>query len=191
MNQNNGKITVQYLWKENGFHQGPEVTFCPELTENGVKMHITVQELNPKRVMTKHFEPVHLDSCVEWFVNFSPATSDRYFNFEVNANGVMNVAFRKDRHEFQEMTVEDVESLHIHTKIEENLWTVEYEVPFALMEKYIPGFVRAEEMKVLANFYKCGDETEYPHFGAWKKVETPEPDFHRPEYFGELILKMR
>ena len=62
-------------------------------------------------------------------------------------------------------------------------------MPFALMEKYVPGFVRTKTMKLMTNFYKCGDETEFPHFGAWKEVAVPEPDFHRPEYFGELTLK--
>ena len=189
MNQNNDKITVSYLWEKNGYYHGPEVIFHPELTENGVRMYIEVQETDPKRVMTEHFQPVHLDSCVEWFVNFLPETSDCYFNFEVNANGVMNVAYRKDRYEFTSLTVEDVESLNIQATIGETMWSVKYEVPFVLMEKYIPGFVCAEEMKVKANFYKCGDETEFPHFGAWKEVAVPEPDFHRPEYFGELTLK--
>ena len=92
MIQKNEKITLQYLWEKNGYYRGPEVIFHPELTENGVRMYIEVQEADPKRVMTGHFQPVHLDSCVEWFVNFSPETSDCYFNFEVNANGVMNVA---------------------------------------------------------------------------------------------------
>ncbi|MCK7480493.1 MAG: carbohydrate-binding family 9-like protein [Candidatus Moduliflexus flocculans] len=39
-----------------------------------------------------------------------------------------------------------------------------------------------------ANFYKCGDETEFPHYGAWSPVETPAPDFHRPEFFGEIVF---
>ena len=39
------------------------------------------------------------------------------------------------------------------------------------------------------NFYKCGDETDYPHFGMWNPVGTEKPDFHRPEYFGELIIE--
>jgi hypothetical protein len=40
-----------------------------------------------------------------------------------------------------------------------------------------------------ANFYKCGDETETPHFGAWSPVQTPQPDFHRPEFFGRLVFE--
>ena len=39
------------------------------------------------------------------------------------------------------------------------------------------------------NFYKCGDDTKYPHFGCWNEVVWEEPDFHRPECFGDLILE--
>ena len=179
-------MTLTYQWDEKGYC--PEVEFYPQMTEKGFKIKIFVKESNPKRVMTEHFQPVHLDSCVEWFVNFFPETSDNYFNFEVNANGVMNVAFRKNRQEYQTMTVEDIERLGIKTKIEEDDWTVEYEVPFTLIEKYFDGFERKNEVEVLANFYKCGDETLYPHYGVWKQIDTPEPDFHRPEYFGKLVF---
>lgn len=182
----NTKITLTYPWKKDGYC--PEVAFYPELTETGFRMHIDVQESNPKRVMTEHFQPVHLDSCVEWFVNFAPEINEYYFNFEVNANGIMNVAFRKDRYEYREMTVEDVELLKIKTKIEPEQWSVDYEVPFALVEKYIPDFKKTEEAVIRTNFYKCGDETKAAHYGVWKEIDVPEPDFHRPEYFGELVL---
>ena len=176
-----------YPWDINGYC--PEVEFYPQMTESGFFIRILVNESNPKRVMTEHFQPVHLDSCVEWFVNFSPETSENYFNFEVNANGVMNAAFRRNRYEYQPMTVEDVEGLHIKTKIEETYWCVEYEVPFSLIEKYFEGFKRKNEVEVLTNFYKCGDETLHPHYGVWKQIDTPEPDFHRPEYFGKLVFQ--
>ena len=38
-------------------------------------------------------------------------------------------------------------------------------------------------------FYKCGDKTAHPHFLSWNPVGTPAPDFHRPDFFGELILR--
>lgn len=186
MNQDKEAIRLMYPWDENGYC--PEVEFNPCMTKTGVRMRIFVKESNPKRVMTEHFQPVHLDSCVEWFVNFFPETSSSYFNFEVNANGVMNVAFRKNRQEFRTMTVEDVELLGIKATIEETCWCVEYEIPFALIEKYFTGFRRKDKIEVLTNFYKCGDETLYPHYGVWKKIDTPEPDFHRPEYFGKLLF---
>ncbi len=38
-----------------------------------------------------------------------------------------------------------------------------------------------------ANFYKCGDETEFPHYGAWS-LRDGGPDFHRPEFFGSIVF---
>ncbi len=181
------KITLCYPWDKNGYC--PYAEFVPELNKEGVKMHIEVQEENPRREKTEHFEPVHLDSCVEWFVNFAPDRTNRYFNFEVNANGKMNVAFRKDRYDTIPMTKEDVELLGIAVKIEAKKWTVDYTVPFSLIRKYIPEFQENGPLHLKTNFYKCGDETEFPHYGVWKIVKTDEPDFHRPEYFGNLTLE--
>lgn len=65
-------------------------------------------------------------------------------------------------------------------------WALAYRVPPELFHKMygrpVPTGGRA------ANFYKCGDETEFPHYGAWSPVGTPSPDFHRPEFFGTLIF---
>ena len=41
---------------------------------------------------------------------------------------------------------------------------------------------------IRANFYKCADRTAHPHFLAWNRVDAPAPDFHRPDFFGELIF---
>ena len=41
---------------------------------------------------------------------------------------------------------------------------------------------------IKANFYKCGDETEHLHYGMWSRCETEKPDFHRPEFFGTLVI---
>lgn len=45
--------------------------------------------------------------------------------------------------------------------------------------------------RAAGNFYKCGDETEFPHYGAWSPVRTLSPDFHRPEFFGTLVFGRR
>ena len=39
------------------------------------------------------------------------------------------------------------------------------------------------------NFYKCGDDLPQPHFVVWNNIETPEPDYHRPEFFGSIAFK--
>jgi hypothetical protein len=40
-----------------------------------------------------------------------------------------------------------------------------------------------------ANFYKCADNTRIPHYVSWNPIEVASPDFHRPEFFGELLLE--
>ena len=216
------KFTLTYPWDTNGYK--PEVEFVLTVTDAGFSMCITAKESNPRRVETKHLNFVHPDSCVEWFVNFMPQNCDRYFNFEVNANGTMYVAFRKDRYDYaqdpeygnaflgghndvavfvdlakniklenntiyyQLLTEEDVESLGIKAEVRESEWEVIYTVPFALIEKYIPGYQFTDGMEIRANFYKCGDETEYPHYGLWNPIDVVEPDFHRPEFFGAVVV---
>ena len=41
--------------------------------------------------------------------------------------------------------------------------------------------------KILGNFYKCADETMNPHFVSWSPIDLPEPNFHCPEFFGEML----
>ena len=50
------------------------------------------------------------------------------------------------------------------------------------------GVCPAVGLQLWANFYVCGDRTPCPCYGAWNDVQTTTPDFHRPEFFGRLIL---
>ena len=183
-----GITLTTYQWLENGYC--PEVIFYPELTEQGFAMRIVVKEENPKRDMTEHFGPIYKDSCVEWFVNFTPEAGDAYMNFEVNANGAMLAEFHGSKRNTRSLTEEEVEQLNIQTKVEETQWSVEYLVPFSLIETYFEGFEAKEELEILTNFYKCGDGTEFPHYGVWNPIDSKKPDFHRPEFFGKLVLRM-
>ena len=167
----------------------PKVFFSVCYNEVGFHAHFDVYETNPKAIHTKHFDLVHQDSCVEWFAKFASDIDDRYFNFEVNANGVMNVSFRKNRNEdIVNLTEEDVLSLNIKTEILSDCWTVDYTVPFELLKKFIKGYEFDPTRAILANVYKCGDYTDLPHYGCWNLPETEVPDFHRPEFFREMRI---
>ena len=131
------------------------------------------------------------DSCCEFFVQ-EPA-GERYFNFEINCIGRILGASgpgRKDRVRLDPADLarirrittlpvrpyDEADSLHA--------WDIAVLIPFDLFgaDPACPP----ETLK--ANFYKCGDETAHPHFLSWSPIDTPQPDFHRPEFFGELIL---
>ena len=166
-----------------------KVVFSVTYSDEGFHVHYDAYEKNPKRVMTKHFDPVHLDSCVEWFINFDPEHTGNYINFEVNANGVINFAWRPDRYTGEPFTKDEADSLNIKTEILDDKWTVDYTVPFALIKKYTPEYEFKKGAVLPSNVYKCGDETEVEHYGCWKMVDREKPDFHRPEYFGRMIIE--
>ncbi|HDT11134.1 MAG TPA: hypothetical protein ENN58_00185, partial [bacterium] len=41
--------------------------------------------------------------------------------------------------------------------------------------------------RLTGNIYKCADDSPTPHHMYLYKVETENPDFHRPEFFGKLL----
>ncbi|MBC8179678.1 hypothetical protein H8E88_01015 [candidate division KSB1 bacterium] len=65
-------------------------------------------------------------------------------------------------------------------------WTVEYRLPFSVLEKYYAIDQPGTNVIWRANFYKCADETSHPHWLTWAKVDFPNPNFHLPEFFGIL-----
>ena len=129
------------------------------------------------------------DSCVEVFLQ-DPETAD-YYNFEINPLGKVLAACGPDRNNRTVRPEEEMEQIlrFAQNDVQEDLeglqtWRVGVIIPFELIgvdPENLPKALRA-------NFYKCGDKTAHPHFLSWNPVETPQPDFHRPEFFGELKL---
>ena len=157
--------------------------------DSGFNVKFTIKEKNPLREKTNHFESVHEDSCVEFFANFDPKNSNRYINFETNANGVMNVSFRADRFDYVNLKHEEVEGFGIKPDIFDDYWTVSYKISFDFLKKYYPEFDIDKAEYISCNFYKCGEKTEIEHYISHFEVKTEKPDFHRPEYFGKLYIK--
>ena len=155
--------------------------------EEGFIVKFTTMEADPAREKTEHFQFVHQDSCVEFFVNFTPETSDRYFNLEANANGVMNVSFRKDRYESSPLLKEEVDGFNITPKIYEDYWTVEYKVGFDFIKKYYPDFDINTCEYVTGNLYKCNGAN--PIWLTHFPIGHEKPDFHRPEYFQKIPVE--
>ena len=132
------------------------------------------------------------DSCVEVFIQ---DPEDRtYYNFEINALGKVLACCGEDRFNRVARPAEEMEEIlrFGHDVIPsptgdlEGLqsWRVGVVIPFHLIgldPDNLPHSTRA-------NFYKCGDKTAHPHYLSWSPIDTPNPDFHRPEFFGELVL---
>ena len=131
------------------------------------------------------------DSCVEFFVQ--DPSGKCYYNFETNPRGKVLAACGASRNDRVKRPAEEMEQIVRLPYPAETVeseggicpWRVTLLSPFELIgvdPDNLPASLRA-------NFYKCGDLTPHPHFLSWSPIGTPNPDFHRPEFFGELLLK--
>ena len=146
-----------------------------------------------RTVNNKDFMPVWEDSCVEFFMQRQDEKT--YRNFECNANGVLLAAIHETREKAEKLSTEEMASITRHATIQHRYegrkevsdWTLYLEIP-----KQTMGFSSKESLsgkKIKANFYKCGDKTEEPHYLSWSPIDTPEPDFHVPSFFGLLEME--
>lgn len=126
------------------------------------------------------------DSCLEFFL--SPAEGDaRYLNIEMNPNCCLYFGIGTGRDDLVRLLpTQGVGALNAHCTRSETGWDLYYSLPFSLLRLFFPAFHPHGIMR--GNFYKCGDLTQQEHYLAWNRVACAEPDFHRPEFFGELVF---
>lgn len=131
------------------------------------------------------------DSCCEVFI--SPDGKE-YFNFETTCIGSVLVEHGTGRGDREKLPRQDVAKVIRRSSLPHEpfeikggnyVWKLDIMIPFALLG--LDGSNLPES--VGANLYKCGDNTATPHYVSWSPIEIPNPDFHRPEFFGKLILK--
>lgn len=152
------------------------------------------------RCLTKDVNgPVWEDNCVEFF--FSPDNDypERYFNLEVNCGGTPLMHFNiVPRTEIIEVTPEDIGMIRIDHSLPETIdpeisttlnWTLEYRIPFSLLRKYSAVTYPAHGVIWRANFYKTAGNNSNHHYMTWSVVERKTPDFHLPQFFGQLIFR--
>ncbi len=66
-------------------------------------------------------------------------------------------------------------------------WTLEFFIPFALLEEDVGPLGEVAGQTWRGNFFKCAEENSHPHWAAWSPVD--EFNFHRPHCFGELRFR--
>lgn len=140
-------------------------------------------------VYSKDQDPVWKDSCVEFFCK--RVDQNGYMNFEFNCIGACYSAVHITRNESEKRSPEELKQIlrypSIGTKAFQEMegmfeWELTVAIPFALLgidPDNLPD-------KILGNFYKCADDTAFQHYLSWNPIQAPAPDFHRPEFFGEL-----
>ena len=171
----------------------PEVRFIMAYSNTEIFIKYYVKEKSVKAEKSRDNEMVCEDSCVEFFV--APSQDGLYYNFEFNSIGTCYLGRghgREDSGPMDKRIVEKVRRLSSlgHLPFGERKGEIEWELTIAIPVKLIfkDNTDSIKGRKVKANFYKCGDKLSEPHYLTWNKVMTEKPDYHRPEYFGEVIF---
>ena len=176
-------------WAE--FPYQPEVKFRVAHTGNAILLHYQVTEASVRAVAAADDGRVWEDACVEFFL--SPEGNDFYYNFECNCatklllHGGPAGGERPTASEEVLKSVKRWSSLGtepFEERVGECTWEVALVIPASAIFRHEIETFNGKTMR--ANFYKCGDKLQTPHFLSWAPIELPKPKFHCPEFFGEL-----
>ena len=179
-------------WPES-FPEKAEAKVIVSNDHENLYLHYHVRGEQLRAVTTEDQGPVWEDSCVEFFCQVPG--DDHYYNFESNCIGAMVASRRLSRSEDvqklppEQMAVIGRRCTFPREAVEERdglfEWEVELQIPLSLIfrdrKPVFPQTLRA-------NFYKCADKTKKPHFLSWQPIPLPQPDFHCPQFFGEIVL---
>ncbi len=186
----NKRLTWNYVDMLNWPVSYPYKPFCKfKIARSATKLYIRfdVKEKNLRAVNTTDQDPVWQDSCVEFFCKIPG--QKHYFNFEFNCIGTCLATKREGRElHIVPFDSEQLMSIERHSSLPRSAfkeqsgnfeWQLTVGIPLQL--------IGAENTDILlANFYKCGDETSDPHYISWNNILSENPDFHLPEFFGKL-----
>jgi len=182
-----------YPWYQAGNKQNTQVKLCA--SDDTLFMQIIAQDQYSFAKQTQlNNKLICEDSCVEFFFSPSGVLGSSYVNIEINCCGALHIAYGAARENRQFISLEVASLISRKTSIvspvkfektDDSQWSVEIALPFDAIEQLTGEKVNKD--KWFANFYRCGGRTE-PQYAVWHHVEAPEPDYHRPEYFGELVF---
>ena len=186
-----------YMGAVPGFKPEAEVKMMYD--KENIYLIFRVRDRNVRCITNKINGPVWQDSAVEFF--FSPDADSPllYFNLETNCGGTAllhyNVIPRRESKRLTEEEIKQIELAHslpeiVDPEIKETVtWTLEYKIPFSLLEKYSKVTRPGKGVEWRANFYKIAENSSNPHYITWSLIDKPKPDFHVPQSFGKLIFE--
>ncbi len=184
------------FYKLESYHWEAEIPYRPDtyckigVVNDELVALLKCYESSPKAVYINRDDPIFLDSCLEFFV--APVENrSEYINIETNANGAYLCEFGKGKPErcfSKELTDVSPNVEAFSSKDEKgSFWGVKVR----LTKDFISALYKTDKKNIMfteikANFYKCGDECETPHYLAFSPVTALPPGFHNPECFASF-----
>jgi hypothetical protein len=170
-----------------------KVKFGMAYDSNNLYLKYQVDELHPKAVSTETNGPVWEDSCVEFFIAFN---DKEYYNLEFNCIGTRLTGIGTSNKDRQWLPADLVDTITtkpslgtspIDVEDKPTQWEMDIVIPKTIFGSNVDSFEAGNTFK--ANFYKCGDKQKQMHFLSWNAIGNETPNFHLPQFFGEIVLK--
>jgi hypothetical protein len=194
LNNNNVSFHTIASLNWNEYPYQPEVTF--RIAHDGTSIFINyhIKEKSIRARYTKDNSMVWTDSCVEFFI--LPAGKNEYYNIESNCIGTLFFGIGKDGSYREPAQPEFSNQIQRWSSLgnrpfEERIGEVEWELSLIIpTSSFFKGDIKDLSGQVMkGNFFKCGDDLVSPHFLSWNPINTKNPNFHLPEFFGTLIFE--
>ncbi len=186
----------EYPWYTSGLKQATTVAALYD--DEAIYLLYVCDDKHISAVETETNSNVHTDSCVEFFATIDPDGQWGkwgYFNFEVNCCGTAKLGFRPGPEWRTLAPAELVETIRIKTSIPtptktespgDDGWWLAAAIPFAVISEAAGRKIAPKSgTHWRANFYRCGGKTD-PQSACWNPINTPEHEYHSPEFFGNL-----
>ena len=180
----------QVNWPGQFPHQ-PEASFRMGYTPEAILLSFRVHEDAIRAVETEPNGNVWEDSCCEFFCSFDDTG---YYNIETNCIGTQLLGWN-GKSDKQRASADQINQIPKHSTLgnqplEPQEGNFSYQLTMMIpVSSFFKHQVELKKgMTFRANFYKCGDKTPRPHFVSWNPIETENPDFHRPDFFGNVEL---
>lgn len=180
-------------WSED-YPYAPKVEFRIAHAENKILLHYRVEEESVASLAERDNGRVWEDSCCEFFS--VPVAGGPYYNIECNCTGTLLIGSGAEREGRMLAPEEVMQSVDRWSSLgsqpfEERVGKVKWEMALVVpVSAYFKSQVESLSGQLFkANFYKCGDKLKHPHFLSWNPIHIAKPDFHRPDFFGELCFE--
>ena len=175
------------------FPYTPKAEFRIAHTGKSIVINYRVEEDTVRAVAADNGN-VWEDSCCEFFS--IPAGDGVYYNIECNCAGQMLIGCGKERENRERATQEVLDTVKrwstlgrepFEEKDAPRQWQMVLIVPVTAFYNHHVSDLSG--ITIRANFYKCGDKLRKVHFLSWNPISLPKPDFHCPDFFGEVSFE--
>lgn len=183
-----------FHWEKENFVRPRSYAQLCAVKDKGIYARLWSFEKDIAAVYENRDDPVYRDSCLEFFLCPTQGAAAPYANFEMNSKGVILSEYGAgrglERKKLKELSgVAPKVTPFSLTENGENAWGVELFVSEKLLSDITGKEFKVKPMALRGNFYKCGDDTPVPHFGAFSPVGSEEKGFHNTETFANIIFK--